>query len=62
MIFSTLTSNNDAYTLKEMIKLKNILLFLEAMDSEVAEHESRDYWKVIEQSTLPKVPKQFSAH
>ena len=42
------------YTLKEMLRLKNIREFVAVMMKEIADHEERDHWMLMKRSDMPK--------
>ena len=53
LVFSTVTPNNDVFTLSQMLKLDDIKNFVLAMLKEIEDHESRDHWELIERKDLP---------
>ena len=53
LIFSTVAPNNDVFTLKQMLQLKDIRSFVLAMMKEVEDHESRDHWELVLRKDLP---------
>ena len=53
LMLSTIAPNNDVYTLSEMLKLEDIKDFVLAMLKEVAEHEARDHWELVQRKDLP---------
>ena len=53
-IFNAVASTNDVYTLKEMLKLKDIKEFVAAMLKEIADHEERDHWELVKRVDMPK--------
>ena len=52
--FNAAAATNDVYTLKQMLRLKDIKEFVLAMIKEIDDHESRDHWVVMERSKMPK--------
>ena len=46
-IYNAVASTNDVYTLKEMLRLKNIREFVAVMMKEIADHEERDHWMLM---------------
>ena len=53
-IYNAVASPNDVYTLKEMLKLKDIKDFVASMLKEIADHEERDHWVLMKRADLPK--------
>ena len=54
VIFNAVASNNDVYTLREMLKLPDIKEFVIAMQKEIEDHQSRDHWELFLRKNLPK--------
>ena len=46
-IFNAVASMNDVYTLKEMLRLKDINEFVIAMMKEIEDHKERDHWTLF---------------
>jgi hypothetical protein len=55
--FSTDVNSNKVLTYKEAITQEDAHLFVEAMEKEVADHELRSHWTVVNCSTVPKTAK-----
>ena len=47
VIFNVLTTNNDVYNLRQMLKLADIKEFVIAMQKEIQEHQDRDHWEIL---------------
>ena len=58
-IYNTVASSNDAYTLKEMLKLKDVKEFVAAMLKKIADHEERNHWVLMKRVDLPKGAKSI---
>ena len=54
-------SDNDTYSLSQMLKQDDKKSFIEAMMTEVQDHESREHWKLIPRSSMPKGSKTIMA-
>ena len=57
MMYAFVTSknaDNDTYTLTNMLKEDDRVMFIEAMLRELDNHNSRDYWKVMNRDKMPK--------
>ena len=54
VIFNVLTTNNDVYTLRQMLKLPDIKEFVIAMQKEIQDHQDRDHWELFLRKNLPK--------
>ena len=54
MIFATISTNIDVYTLQEMLELDDIKPFVEAMVKEVEDHKQRNHWELFERLGIPK--------
>jgi hypothetical protein len=59
--FSTDMSSNKVFTHKESMNQEDAHLFIEAMQKEVADHESRDHWTIVPCSKVPKTAKPIQA-
>jgi hypothetical protein len=59
--FSTDISSNKVFTHKEAITQEDTLLFVEAMQKEVADHELGNHWTIVHCSTVPRIAKPFQA-
>ena len=58
-VFNAVASTNDVYTLKEMLKLKDVRPFEEAMMKEINDHEERDHWMLMKRLDMPKGARFF---
>ncbi len=56
---STDVSSNKVFIYKEAITQEDAHLFVEAMQKEVADHELRNHWTIVNSSTVPKPLSQF---
>ena len=54
VIFNALTTTNDVYTLRQMLKLPYIKEFVIAMQKEIQDHQDRDHWELFPKENLPK--------
>jgi len=52
--FNAVASTNDVYTLKQMLKHKDVKEFVKVMLKEIQDHEERDHWVVFERARMPK--------
>jgi len=52
--FNAVASTNDVYTLKQMLRHKDVKEFVNAMIKEVQDHEERDHWILFERKKMPK--------
>ena len=59
--FTTDISSNEVFTYKEAMNQEDKHLFVDAMQKEVADHESRDHWTIVPRSTVPKTAKPIQA-
>jgi hypothetical protein len=59
--FSTDVKSNKVFTYKEAITLKDAHLFVEAMQKELANHELRNHWTIVNCSTVPRTAKPIQA-
>jgi len=59
--FTTDISSNEVFTYKEAMNQEDKHLFVDAMQKEVADHESRDHWTIVPCSTVPKTAKPIQA-
>ena len=53
-IYNAVASTNYVYTLKEMLRLKNIKDFVIAMMKVIEDHEERDHWMLFKRADMPK--------
>ena len=53
VIYNAAVTNNDVYTLKEMLKLPDIKEFVIAMQKEIEDHQSRDHWELFLRQNIP---------
>ena len=53
VVFNAAVTNNDLYTLKEMLKLPEIKEFVIAMQKEIEDHQSRDHLETFLRKNLP---------
>ena len=60
-VLNTVAGDNDTYTLKQMLQQEDKNDFIEAMQKEVNDHESRDHWTVIPRSLIPNGTKTIMA-
>ena len=54
-------ADNDTYSLSQMLKQEDKKSFIEAMLTEVQDHESREHWKLIPRSSMPSRSKTIMA-
>ena len=54
VVFNTVASNNDVYTLREMLKLPDMIEFVIAMQKEIEDDQSRDHWESFLRKSLPE--------
>ena len=59
--FTTDISSNEVFTYKEAMNQEDKHLFVDAMQKEVADHESQDHWTIVPRSTVPKTAKPIQA-
>jgi hypothetical protein len=62
--FSTLeidTSNNEVFTYSKAMKEPDANCFIEAMQKEVQDHESRNHWEIVPGSSIPSGMKTIQA-
>ena len=59
VIFNVLTTNNDVYTLRQMLKLQDIKEFVIAMQREIQDHQVRDHWELFLQKNQTKGAKKI---
>ena len=52
--YNAVASTNDVYTLKQMLKHKDVKEFVSAMLKEIKDHEDRDHWIIYKRSDMPK--------
>ena len=52
--YAAVNDSNETYTLKEMLKQKDVANFVEAMIKEVNDHESRKHWICVPRSAIPQ--------
>jgi len=57
----TEVSSNEVFTYHQAMKQKDRLAFVEAMEKEVADHESRGHWTIVPRSSLPEGAKAIKA-
>ena len=53
VIFNAEVTNNNFYTLKEMLKLPDVKEFVIAMQKEIEEHQSRNHWELFLRQNIP---------
>lgn len=61
MMYSTDISSNECFTFKQAMKQDDKLSFVEAMEKEINDHESRDHWYIVHRDTLPQNKKPIKA-
>ena len=54
-------STNETFTYHTAMKEKDRMQFIQAMEKEVDDHESRNHWSIVERSTLPNNAKPIKA-
>ena len=54
MAFATENSDNDTYTVKQMLQQDDVGDFIVAMQKEIHDHESRNHWTILPRSALPQ--------
>ena len=62
--FSTLAldmSNNEVFTYTKAMQQPDASQFVEAMNKEIYDHESRDHWDIVHRSTIPPGMKTIQA-
>ena len=59
--FSADVGKNETFTYHQAMNQDDRILFIEAMEKEIADHESRDHWTLVERSTIPKTAKTIKA-
>ena len=59
--FSADVGKNETFTFHQAMQQDDRLLFIEAMEKEIADHEERDHWTIVERSTIPKTAKTIKA-
>ena len=59
IILSTKIGSNKCFTLQQATKQEDKLSFVEAMEKEINNHESRNHWSIIEQTTIPSPANQL---
>ena len=59
--FATETSTNEVYTYNQAMKQPDKLQFVEAMEKEIEDHQSRNHWTVVHRSTVPLNAKPIKA-
>ena len=50
--FASTLSDNELYTLKEMLRQPDVSSFVAAMREEVTAHESNDHWEMVPRSSI----------
>ena len=50
--FASSLADNEAYSLKEMLKQPDVPSFVQAMKDEVHAHESNEHWELVPRSTI----------
>ena len=61
LAFSTDISSNEVFTFREAMKQEDKLDFVQAMEKEIEDHQSRDHWSIVERSSLPDTAKPIRA-
>ena len=56
-----MASTNNVYTLKKMLRLKDIKEFVTAIIQEISDHEDRDYWVLMKRADVQKGAKIISS-
>ena len=59
--FSVKMDLTEAYTYKKAQEQPDWKMFFQAMQKEIADHEDRDHWTLVERSTMPKWAKTIQA-
>ena len=59
--YAALNDSNDTFTLKEILKQKDVANFVEAMLKEVNDHETRKHWICVSRSAIPQGTKTILA-
>ncbi|KAL7524874.1 hypothetical protein ACHAXR_002639, partial [Thalassiosira sp. AJA248-18] len=61
MMYSADISSNECFTFKQAMKQDDKLSFVEAMEKEIDDHESRGHWHIVHRDTLPAKAKPIKA-
>ena len=61
LMYSTDISSNECFTFKQAMKQDDRLSFIDAMEKEINDHESRTHWHVVHRDTLPAKAKPIKA-
>jgi hypothetical protein len=55
------TSNNEVFTNQKLMKEPDAKCFVEAIQKEIEDHESRNHWEIIPRSSIPTGMKTIQA-
>ena len=61
LMYSTDISSNECFTFTQAMKQDDKLSFVEAMEKEINDHESRSHWAVVHRDTLPTKARPIKA-
>jgi hypothetical protein len=61
MMYSADISSNECFTFKQAMKQDDKLSFVEAMEKEIDDHESRGHWHIVHRDTLPSKVRPIKA-
>ena len=61
MLYSSDISSNECFTFHQAMKQDDKLQFVEAMEKEIGDHESRNHWSIVHRDTLPSNAKPIKA-
>jgi len=59
--FTTDIASNEVFTYHQACKQPDWHSFFEAMEKEIADHESRDHWTLVERSSMPRAAQTIRA-
>ena len=60
-MYSTDISSNECFTFSQAMKQDDKLSFVEAMEKEINDHESRSHWSIVHRDTIPAKAKPIKA-
>ena len=52
LAFVSTATDNESYTVKQMLQQEDAPSFIEAMKKEVEDHEKREHWEIVPRSTM----------
>jgi len=61
LCFTADVSKNETFTYHQAMKEKDKAFFVEAMEKEILDHETRNHWTLQSRSTIPSVTKTIKA-